>query len=111
MEITTTHHKRCDQISLGGRFDSHTAPDLEASLRRSMEAGTYRIVLDMEKVEFFGSAAIRALIAAYKECRRYNRGDVRVAAVPERVKHVLELAGIWPLINTYTDTVSAVGSF
>ena len=111
MEIKTTHLKRCDLIELSGRFDSNTAPELEEALRQSMDAGTYRIVLDMASVEFFGSAAIRALIMAFKECRRLNRGDVRLANVPERIRNVLDLAGIWPLMDTYADAAQAVGSF
>lgn len=111
MEIRITHLKRCDLIELQGRFDSSTAPDLERALRASMDAGNYRLVLDMSGVEFFGSAAIRALIMAYKECRRWNRGDVRLARVPERIRHVLDLAGIWPLMVTFEDPVLAVGSF
>ena len=111
METQTTHLKRCDLISLAGRFDSDTSPDLEKALRTSMDEGVYRIVLDMGGAEFFGSAAIRALIMAYKECRRWNRGDVRLANVPERICHVLGLAGILPLIETYDNSTLAVGSF
>jgi len=111
MEITTTHLKRCDMIALKGRFDSSTAPDLEKALRASTDAGAFRIVVDMGEVEYFGSAAIRALVLAYKECRRFNRGDVRLARVPERIRHVLDLAGITPLIQMYDDPVLAVGSF
>jgi anti-anti-sigma factor len=111
MEIQTTQLKRCDLIALKGRFDGNTAPDLEKALRASMDGNVYRIVLDMGEVEFFGSAAIRALIVAYKECRRWNRGDVRLARTPPRVRRVLELAGIWPLITTFDDTVLAVGGF
>jgi len=111
MEITTTHLKRCDVIALKGRFDSSTAPDLEKAFRASIDADAFRIVVDMGEAEYFGSAAIRALVMAYKECRRFNRGDVRLARVPERIRHVLDLAGIAPLITIYEDPVLAVGSF
>ncbi|MGC9360040.1 MAG: STAS domain-containing protein [Anaerolineae bacterium] len=111
MQISTNHLKRCDLITLSGRFDSSNAHELQAALRSSMDAGVYRIVLDMKDVTFFGSAAIRALVQAYKECQRWNRGDVRLAAIPERIQEVLDLAGILPLINMYDDAVRAVGSF
>ena len=106
-----TSLKRCDLITLEGRYDSETAPALEQALRESMDAGVYRIVLDVEQVSYFGSAAIRALIMAYKECRRFNRGDVRLANVNDRVRQVLEMAGILPLIQSFEDTVLAVGSY
>jgi anti-sigma B factor antagonist len=111
MGVETKHLKRCDLIEASGRFDSNTAPELEAALRAAMDNGTYRIVLDMDQVEYFGSAALRVLIVAYKECRRWNRGDVRLTRVPERVRRVLDLAGILPLIQTFDDPVLAVGSF
>ncbi|NLT74571.1 MAG: STAS domain-containing protein [Chloroflexi bacterium] len=111
MKIETTHLKRCDLVALEGRFDSNTAPDLEKVLRDSMDEGVYQIVLDMESVEFFGSAAIRVLIMAYKECRARGRGDVRLAAVPDRIAQVLDLVGILPLIETFPDKTTAVGSY
>ena len=112
MEIETTQFKRCDVITLKGRFDSSTAPDLEKALRQSIDQGNTNIVLDMGEVEYFGSAAIRALVMAYKECRRrLAPGDVRLARVPERIRHVLDLAGIAELVQMYDDPVAAVGSF
>ncbi len=111
METTTTHLKRCDLVRLVGRFDSNTAPDLEKALHEGMDSGVFRIVLDMEGVEFFGSAAIRVLVMTYKECRRWNRGDVRLCNVPERIRRVLDLAGISPLLQSYEDAALAVGSF
>jgi anti-sigma B factor antagonist len=111
MEITTTHMKRCDLVALKGRFDSNTTPDLEKALRASLDANEFHIVVDMNEVEYYGSAAIRALIMAHKECRRFNRGDVRLARVPERIRHILDIAGITPLFQVFDDTVTAVGSF
>ncbi len=111
MQINVTHLKRCDLIKLAGRFDSNTAPDLEKALKASMDNGVYQLVLDMEDVEFFSSAAIRILVMAYQECRKHGNGDVRLASVPERIATVLGLVGILPLIETYPDTTAAVGSF
>ncbi len=108
---TRTSLKHCDLITLDGRYDSQTAPELVQALRESMDAGVYHIVLDVEKVTYFGSAAIRALVMAYKECRRFNRGDVRLANVNPRVQQVLDMAGILPLIQSFDDAVLAVGSF
>ena len=111
MAVDTIHYKRCDLVRPNGRFDSSTAPDLEQALRQAMDAGVFRIVVDMRDVTYFGSAAIRVLVMTYKECRRWNRGDIRLTQVPERVRHVLDLAGILPLIKCYDDPVEAVGSF
>jgi len=111
MEIKTTQLRRCDLIALSGRFDSSAAPALDQALRASLDRGMFHIVVDMSGVEYFGSAAIRALVIAFKECRRWNRGDVRLAALPEKIRQVFDIAGITPLIKLYDDTVTAVGNF
>ncbi len=111
MNITVTKLKRCDLLKLEGRFDSNTAPELDQAMNDSMDDGVFRIVLDMQDVEYFGSAAIRALVNAYKSCRETTGGDVRLAAVPDRIMHVLELAGIAPLVEIFETPTLAVGSF
>jgi len=111
MPQIVTHMNRCDLIKLSGRYDSTTAPQLEETLKASMDEGVSQIVLDMEKAEFFSSAAIRVLVMAYKACRKHRNGDVRLSNVPEKISHVLDLAGILPLIQVFDDNVLAVGSF
>jgi anti-sigma B factor antagonist len=111
MEIKTTHLKRCDLIELSGRLDSSVAPELQHAFRESIDNGVFRIIVDMSKVEFFGSAAIRALVMAYKECRRWNRGDVRLAGIPAKIRGVFDIAGITPMVNIYDNATEAVGSF
>ena len=111
MEISHTQLKHCDLLTVKGRVDSSTAPMLDEALQKIMEEGRYRIVLDLSGVEFLGSAGLRAIVSAYKTCRRWNRGDVRLAALPPRIQGVFDLAGITPLVKIYPDAVLAVGSF
>jgi anti-anti-sigma factor len=111
MEVQRTELKRCDLIEVSGRLDSANALKLEETLKEVMDHGRYRIVLDLSGVDFMGSAALRVVISAYKNCRRWNRGDVRLAALPPRVQGVFDLAGITPLVKIYPEVYEAVGSF
>ena len=111
MEITHKALKRVDLVTVNGRVDSSTAPDLEAAFRAINDAGRFRIVLDMSDLEYISSAGLRVLVTILKNCRRYNRGDLRLASVPERIASVLEMAGLDVLFKTYPDAVEAVGSF
>jgi len=111
MEIAHKEFKRVDLVSVSGRVDSRTAPELEASLRAINDAGRFRIVMDLTNLEYISSAGLRALVTTLKNCRRYNRGDVRLASLPERISEVLEIAGLDALFKVYPDTAEAVGSF
>ena len=111
MEITHKELKRVDLVTISGRMDSSTAPELEATLRAINDAGRYRIVLDLSNLEYTSSAGLRVLVSILKNCKRYNRGDLRLADVPERISNVLEMAGLDVLFKIYTTAAEAVGSF
>jgi anti-sigma B factor antagonist len=111
MDITTTQFKHCDLVKINGRVDSSTAPLLNEKLAQITDDGRYRIVLDMAELEFMSSAGLRALIAAQKTCKRYNRGEVLLAAVPANIMSALDLAGFLTIFKTFDSVTSAVGSF
>ena len=111
MEITVQEFKHCDMITLKGRVDSATAPQLAQALEAANEAGKYKLVVNMSDLEYMSSAGFRALLAAQRNCKRYNRGEVVLVHVPERIREALELAGFTELFKTFDDTVAAVGSF
>ena len=111
MEVTKTQLKRCDLVTVKGRVDGSTAPKLDQALKDITNAQRYRIVIDLGEVDYISSAGLRVIISAQKTCRRWNRGDVRLANLSERVSEVFNLAGLKPLFNIYESTVEAVGSF
>jgi anti-sigma B factor antagonist len=111
MEVKSRQYKRVDLVEVSGRVDSAAAPELEEVLQEIMNEGRFRIVVDMQGAEYLGSGGLRVLIGALKQARRWNRGDVRLASVPERVQAVLQLAGMDVLFRTFDSAVDAVGSF
>ena len=111
MEITVKEFKHCDMITVSGRVDSSTAPQLAQALESANDGGKYKLVVNMEGLEYMSSAGFRALLAAQRNCRRYNRGEVVLSNVPERIREALELAGFTELFKTFDDSLTAVGHF
>jgi len=111
MEITTQEFKHCDLVKVNGRVDSATAPNFSKVLEKANEDGHFKIVIDMSELEYMSSAGFRALLATQRNCKRYNRGELVLVAVPERIREALELAGFTELFKTFDDSITAVGSF
>jgi len=109
MEVSTNHYKHSDLVKAKGRIDSATAPQLAKALDDITNAGRYKIVLDLSEVEFMSSAGLRVLISTQKTCKRYNRGELALACVPQRIYDALELAGFVPLFSFHDDIVEAIG--
>lgn len=111
MEITTSQFKHCDLITVTGRVDSSTAPQFAEALNAIMSEGRYKIVFDLDKVDFLSSAGLRVLINAQKTCKRYNRGEIVLARIPANIYSALDLVGFTRLFKIFPDVLSAVGNF
>ena len=111
METTIKEFKHCNVIEIKGRVDSSTAPQLTQTLNKITKDGHFKLVLDMSELDYMSSAGFRAMLAAQRNCKRYNRGEVVLAVVPERIREALELAGFTELFKMFDDALTAVGSF
>lgn len=111
MDITTTEYKRCDVVKTVGRIDSYTAPDLDEVLSSLTSSGKYKIVLDMTDVDFMSSKGWWVLIETQKNCKRYNRGELVLTGVQERIRDSLNLVGMGSYFQIFDDVVSAVANF
>ncbi|MCH3942214.1 MAG: STAS domain-containing protein [Atopobiaceae bacterium] len=77
-------------ISVSGRLDTTTAPQLEAELKNSLE-GVTSLVFDLSDLEYISSAGLRVLLSAQK--RMSKQGTMVVRNVREAVMDVFEVTG------------------
>lgn len=110
LDMSVQSFKRVDLITVSGRVDSSTAPELEETLEDRMNEGRYNLVLDFSDVNYLSSAGLRALVSALRTCKKKG-GDVRIASPSERVSEVMSLAGLDSLFTMYDDVTVAVGSY
>jgi anti-sigma B factor antagonist len=96
---------------MSGRVDSNTAPMLEEVLESLTRSGKYKIVFDMSDVDFMSSKGWWVLIETQKNCKRYNRGEIVLACVQERIRDSLNLVGMGSYFNMFDDLTSAVANF
>lgn len=113
LELVSQELKRVLLIEVKGRVDSTTADKLGQELNDAIDAGKNQVVLDLSQVEYMSSAGLRELVSALKRIQRgaVRGGDLRLAALSDRVQEVLELAGLDEIFKIYETQVEAVGSF
>jgi anti-anti-sigma factor len=109
--IDVSELKRCVLITLAGRIDSSKAAAVESALNEQIEQGNYRFVIDMSDVDYVSSAFLRVMISKMKTTKKWNRGNVYLAAMQPRIVDVFELAGITELFKTYPNVTEAVGDW
>ena len=92
-------------LALTGELDAHTAPDFEAALQACLDDGDARLVVDGSGLDYVSSAGL-GVFMAFVEPARDAGGDLKVAALPERVFEVFDLLG-FPTVFDITDSVDA----
>jgi len=109
MNIETRELKNASVVTVSGRVDSATAPDLQKALQDLLDAERKQLVLDLKGVDYMSSAGLRVLVAMQKAAKK-NGGALRLAQLSARVSEVLELSGLTPVFEIYPDVVEAVGA-
>ena len=72
MDVESKEYKSCDLVTVSGRIDSYSAPQLQEAVDEVTEVGRYKIVIDMSGVEFMSSAGLRVLIGTQKKCKKHK---------------------------------------
>jgi anti-anti-sigma factor len=112
MEIKAEAMKRCELLSVSGRIDSSTAPDLEKALLGLIQTGQKNIVVNLGDTEFISSAGLKALLSALMKVRRMvPPGDLVISEIKPELKSSFDLVGFDRLFQFHDDDLHAVGSF
>ncbi|HEY52494.1 MAG TPA: STAS domain-containing protein [Caldilineae bacterium] len=104
-DIRHQAQENCDLFILSGRVDAKAAPAFELAVLKTFDNKRYKIVLNLADVSFMSSSGLRVLISLSQEAKKHWGGEVRLAAVNERILDVMNLAGLTSLFQIF-DTVS-----
>ena len=110
MQITIDQSAGVTVVAVSGSIDALTEADLVLAMGEQMRAGNSRLVAAFGAVEYTSSAGLRVLLATLKEARQRG-GDLRLAAVQDKVLRVLQLSGFTGILKCYPDVPAAVASY
>lgn len=83
-------------LTLEGRLDTTTSPDLEAVLENEL-TDTAELIFDFNHLEYISSAGLRVLLAAQKKMN--TRGTMIIRNVCESVREVFEITGFSDILS------------
>ena len=83
-------------ITLDGRLDTTTAPQLEAEVSGGLN-GITDLIIDMAKLVYVSSAGLRVLLKAQKIMNKQGKMTVKNAS--QEIKEIFEVTGFDELLN------------
>lgn len=90
-------------IEVGGEIDVYTAPKLRERLVGLVESGSYRLIVDMESVEFLDSTGLGVLVGGLKRVRAHD-GSLDLVCTQERILKIFRITGLTKVFGIH-DTV------
>jgi anti-anti-sigma factor len=110
MEITEQVIGEVTVLKLTGRLDSISAPELKDRVKACAKIGLIRLVIDMADVDFVDSSGLGSLVACLRSMNKMA-GDMRIAALQDRVRAVFELVRLHHIFEIFDSAGAAANSY
>jgi anti-sigma B factor antagonist len=112
MDIKSETLKHCELVTVSGRVDSSTAPELEEVLLGLVQTGHKHIVVNLRATTFISSAGLKALLSALMKVRKMiPPGDLVISEITPELKESFDLVGFDRLFKFHVDDLHAVADF
>ena len=83
-------------VTITGRLDTTTAPQLEAEFKQNIN-GVTKLVLDFAALEYLSSAGLRVLLATQKVMNK--QGEMIIKNVNDTINDIFEVTGFIDILT------------
>jgi len=87
-------------LELTDRLTVETEDDLRLAVRRQLDAGRTRLVLDLARVAYVDSCGLGTMVQAHVSAQRAG-GRVQLRNVTPRVRHLLNITRLSTVFDFY----------
>ena len=83
-------------VTIAGRLDTTTAPQLEAEFKQNIN-GVEKLTLDFSALEYLSSAGLRVLLSAQKVMNK--QGEMIIKNVNDTINEIFEVTGFIDILT------------
>lgn len=107
--LDVSDHSGVTVLTVRGEVDVYTAPRLRERLVELASEGHYRIVVDLENVDFLDSTGLGVLVGGLKRLRSHD-GDLLLVCTQHRILKVFEITGLTKVFSIFDSVASATAA-
>jgi anti-anti-sigma factor len=97
-------------INISGQLDAFTTPDVKAEFKTLTDSRNYKLILNLEQVDYVNSTGIGAIVAVAQQVRR-RKGDLKIYGMKPDIRKVFDLVGASKILEIFDSEQDALGSF
>ncbi len=112
MEIKVRENDNVAILDLQGeiRLSEHPEPILRDHIKREIDKGKLKIILNFKNLEFIDSSGIGELVASYVSVKNAG-GKLRIVSVPDKIMLILEYTSLGNIIEVFDSEANALQDF
>ena len=97
-------------LKLNGEVDVYTAPKLKSRLVDLVDQGKFKIIVDLEEVDFMDSSGLGVLVGGLKRVRSHD-GSIALICTQENILKIFRITGlvkVFPIFENQDQAVQSV---
>jgi stage II sporulation protein AA (anti-sigma F factor antagonist) len=108
MQFETRKVQEGTVLTIRGRMDAVTAPEIEKGLSALIDSGEKKLIIDLKDLEHISSAGLRSLLVLAKRLKREEVGML-FANLQGHVMEVFRISGFYSLFTVCDSVDEALG--
>ncbi len=96
-------------VDVKGEIDVYTAPKLREKLIELVSEGTYRVIVNLEGVDFLDSTGLGVLVGALKRVKAHD-GSLALVCTQDKILKIFKITGltkVFPIHDSVEEAASA----
>ena len=110
MTISTKKESNALVLTVGGRMDAVTAPELEKSLSEFIVQGEKNFLINLSALDYISSAGLRSILACAKRLKEKD-GKLVFSGLQGHVKEVFSISGFHRIFKAYDTDAEGLKDF
>lgn len=96
-------------LKLNGEVDVYTAPKLKGRLVDLVDQGKFKIIVDLEEVDFMDSSGLGVLVGGLKRVRSHD-GAIALVCTQENILKIFRITGLVKVFPIFENRDQAIQS-
>lgn len=109
LSLSTSERAGATVVTVTGEIDVYTAPRLRDRLTELVDGGAYRLVVDLEGVDFLDSTGLGVLVGGLKKVRTHD-GSLSLVCTNERILKIFRITGLAKVFDIHPTPDAALGA-
>jgi anti-sigma B factor antagonist len=96
-------------VAVSGEIDVYTAPKLREHLIDLVSGGRYRLIVDLEGVDFLDSTGLGVLVGGLKRVRAHD-GSLSLVCSQDRILKIFRITGLTKVFGIHSSVDEALSA-